>query len=205
MGTRGWGTDRRTALLALAAIAARPRVAGATGDAGSVEALEGRAFARQSQVRPLLLADPVMVRDRVWTASDSRATLLLEPVTRVHLGPDAALTIDRFLGAVGGELYLHDGGMVFDRPEGEGLEMSVRSSHGLIGVRGTRFFAGPSNGVFGVFVARGLVTVQAAGVRREVPAGSGVDIAGPGAAPTEPRVWGAPRVAAALALVRPPI
>jgi ferric-dicitrate binding protein FerR (iron transport regulator) len=74
----------------------------------------------------------------------------------------------------------------------------IRSAFGLIAVRGTRFFAGPSNNVFGVFVERGSVAVSAAGRRVIVRAGQGTNISHPGAAPTPPAPWGEGRIRSAL-------
>jgi ferric-dicitrate binding protein FerR (iron transport regulator) len=71
----------------------------------------------------------------------------------------------------------------------------------LIAVRGTRFFAGPSNGVFGVFVERGSVTVAAAARQVLLRAGQGTDIHHPGAAPTPAAKWGRPRIDAAFGSV----
>jgi len=55
-------------------------------------------------------------------------------------------------------------------------DVSVRGPFGVVAVRGTRFFAGRSNGVFGVFVERGAVTVT--GVRTTVllAAGQGTNL-----------------------------
>ena len=93
--------------------------------------------------------------------------------------------------------------MLFDRPEGSPpVPLRIRSTFGLIAVRGTRFFAGPSNDVFGVFVERGVVTVSAANKTVTVRTGQGTNIAYPGAAPTAPAAWGAPRIQAALASVQ---
>jgi hypothetical protein len=68
-------------------------------------------------------------------------------------------------------------------------------------VRGTRFFAGPSGNLFGVFVARGSVVVSGGGGQVVLHAGDGTDIRYPGAAPTPPKRWGPPRIAAAMASV----
>ena len=80
--------------------------------------------------------------------------------------------------------------------------IEIRSPYGLIAVRGTRFFAGLSNKVFGVFVEEGSVTVSAGGRQVIVGAGQGTDIARPGARPTDPRRWGQARIDAAYASVR---
>ena len=72
---------------------------------------------------------------------------------------------------------------------------------GLVAVRGTRFFAGPSNGVFGVFVELGEVTVVGVNTAVVVTSQFGTDIARPGDEPTPPHLWGAARIAAAMASV----
>ena len=80
-------------------------------------------------------------------------------------------------------------------------DLAVRSPFGLIAVRGTRFFAGPSNGVFSVFVERGAVQVVGVNTWVIVTGGSGTDIAQPGGEPTHPHPWGAARIANAIASV----
>ena len=86
--------------------------------------------------------------------------------TILKLGERARLIIDRYLVDAGGEINLESGPLLFDRPVGAPpASLQIRSLFGLIAVRGTRFFAGPSNGVFGVFVERGNIIVSAAGSR----------------------------------------
>jgi ferric-dicitrate binding protein FerR (iron transport regulator) len=119
------------------------------------------------------------------------------------MGQQARLTIDRFLVNAGGEIDLRSGAILFDRPPGSApTRVRIRSSFGLIAVRGTRFFAGPSAGVFGVLVVRGRVTVSAAGVRVLLRRGQGTNIASPGAAPTPPAAWKPERIRSALESVQ---
>ena len=134
---------------------------------GSVEEVKGEAFAEaRAERRTLGRAAPLFINDLVGTGADSRLTLQLGKDTTLRVGQQARLTIDRFLVNAGGEITLRSGAILFDRPAGSPpARMQIRSSFGLIAVRGTRFFAGPSAGVFGVFVERGRVTVSAAGVR----------------------------------------
>jgi hypothetical protein len=80
-------------------------------------------------------------------------------------------------------------------------ETLLRSLFGLITIRGTRVFAGPSNGVFGVFVTRGVVDVTAGGKTVRLAKGFGTNIAKPGDPPTDPAAWKPPRIKAALASV----
>ena len=50
---------------------------------------------------------------------------------------------------------------LLDRPDAPPSgPLSVATPFGLIAARGTKFFAGPSQGTFGVFVEHGLVTVR---------------------------------------------
>jgi len=171
--------------------------------AGRVEDMKGEAFAQAAAARrSLAMNAPVFMADQVATGSASRITMQLGDHTRVRLGEQARLTIDRYLVEAGGELTLHSGPMIFDRPPGSApVPVQVRSSFGLIAVRGTRFFAGPSNNVFGVFVERGRVAVTAARQTVVLLPEQGTDIPRPGAPPSPPRIWGPLRIQAAQASV----
>jgi ferric-dicitrate binding protein FerR (iron transport regulator) len=112
------------------------------------------------------------------------------------------LLVDSFIAGQGGTLELGLGRMVFDRPEGlPKVDVAVRTAFGMIGVRGTKFFCGPSKTAFAVFVEHGSVSVEGAGVTRVVAAGEGVEFGKPGDAPTEPVNWGQARIAEAYASV----
>lgn len=167
---------------------------------GSVEDLKGQAFAvGQTEHRTLDRAAPLFINDLVGTGSDSRLTLRLGKDTTLRLGEQARLTIDRLLVNAGGEITLQTGPILFNRPAGSTpARMRIQTSYGLIAVRGTRFFAGQSAGVFGVFVERGSVAVSAAGTEVLVRAGQGTNIAHPGDAPTPAAPWGGARIRAAF-------
>jgi hypothetical protein len=167
---------------------------------GSVEDLRGEAFAvGQAERRTLDRAAPLFINDLVGTGLRSRLTLRLGKDTTLRLGEEARLTIDRVLVNAGGEITLQTGPIQFSRPAASTpARMQIKTSFGLIAVRGTRFFAGQSAGVFGVFVERGSVAVSAAGTRVVVRAGQGTNIAHPGDAPTPAAPWGSARIRAAL-------
>jgi len=171
--------------------------------AGAVEALRGEGYAEVAAARRRLQpAAEVFVGDLVGTQAESAMRVRLGAATHVRLGPEARLKIDRFIVNAGGSLFLEKGGVLVDHPPGAGrFELDLRSPFGLVAVRGTRFFAGPSNGVFGVFVARGAVTVSGGGQAVQLREGQGTDIRAPGAPPGDPAVWGEPRIRAALRLV----
>lgn len=116
------------------------------------------------------------------------------------MGPQTMLTIDQYTAEAGGELVLGDGALLFDREEGAPKNpVQLSTAFGLIAVRGTRFFAGPSNGKFGVFVERGEVRLLAASRWRFSP-GWGSDAGNP-VRPCSCLRWKQARIDAAMALV----
>ncbi len=195
----------RRALVAGLAASLAARRGRAAEQAGQVETARGECYAQNaSDRRKLMPAAPVFVGDAVATGPQSALALRLGAVTEVRLGAEARLRIDRFLMNAGGVLVLDRGAMLYDHDEKDGgpNDVTVRSPYGLIAVRGTRFFAGPSNGVFGVFVEQGVVTVVGVQTAVTVTSGLGTNIARPGDEPSLPAVWGQARIDAAMASVR---
>lgn len=197
---------RRRMIGAGLAACALPRPARAQAEGiGHVQALRGQAFAETGQARRELEAQaPLYLGDVVVTGKASRVQIRLGRRTRLALGANARLRIDRqVLADDSGDYELQAGPLLLEHDEnGPTIPATVRSPYGLIAVRGTRFFAGPSNGVFGVFVASGRVSVQAAGQTVLLDEGDGTNIATPGARPTPPAPWGEGRIRAALASVQ---
>lgn len=181
----------------LGGIAALPLAlpARAAGEIGTTLSVSGDTIlSRAGDGWPLTADHPLMEGDLVSTPAGF-AVLMLFTQTQINLGPGAEFRIDRFVADVGGVITV-GGPMVFDRPENLApLDLQVQVSFAQIGVRGTRFFAGPSNGVQSVFVQRGAVTVGPVTLR----AGQGVDLPGPGQPPGPVTDWGAARIAAAFA------
>jgi hypothetical protein len=187
-------------VVCLAAALAAP-AAGAPAQAGLVAEVSGSATAtREKTQRALAPQDNVFIGDDVATAPLSRARLALGHDTIVRLGENTRLTIDKYLLDAGGTLNLGAGAILIDKTPSKGATR-LRGAFGLITVRGTRVFAGPSNGVIGVFVAHGVVDLKSGGVTVTLHDGQGSDVARPGARPTPPKTWGAARVQAALASV----
>jgi hypothetical protein len=167
--------------------------------AGTIEALRGDAFAEGPKPRRALQPKAqVFIGDMVETAVNSALTMHLGKATFVKLGALAKLRIDNFVVDAGGTFDLDQGPMLIDHNGTKDENLQVRSPFGLMAVRGTMFFAGPSNDVFGVFVARGLVAVTGGGRTVILRPGLGTNIARPGDAPTEPRRWSPGRITAAL-------
>jgi ferric-dicitrate binding protein FerR (iron transport regulator) len=187
---------------ALASVISAPSIAG--DPAGLVEEIKGEAFADASnQHRALEKSSKVFVGDSVATGSSSRLTMLLGEDTTIRLGENAHLVIDQFLSTTGGEISLQSGPMLFERPNGsKPMPVKIKSSYGLIAVRGTTFFAGPSNDVFGVFVEHGTVVVSNAGGEVTLNAGDGTNLATPTSRPTAVVKWGQERIRKALDSVK---
>jgi hypothetical protein len=171
--------------------------------AGLVEAIRGEAFAELKGVRrSLAVRANVFVEETILTGQSARLAVRFGTDTMLRLGAAARLTIDRYIANAGGEFSLMEGGILIDRPKKQkSAESVLRSLFGLIAIRGTRVFAGPSNGVFGVFVVHGTVDVTAAGKTVTLGRGFGTNIAKPGDPPTDPAAWKRPRIRAALGSV----
>jgi ferric-dicitrate binding protein FerR (iron transport regulator) len=186
-----------------AALVCRSVVAAtATAVAGYVEEVRGQVTAELAAQRRILHPrGDVFLGDEVMSGDDSRAALQLGRDTSLRLGANARVKIDRFIVDAGGVLTLEAGALLLDKASGTPGALQVRGSFGLITVRGTRFFVGPSNGVIGIFVVRGLVEVTSGGHSVVVQTGQGTDISAPGAPPTLPHPWGEGRIRAALASV----
>lgn len=158
------------------------------------------ALRRAGAISALQPATGLFESDRITTGAASGALLALENAARIHLGENSLVHLKSLVG-LSGEIRI-GGAIVFDRAEDEPpLNLTFRSEFGRIGVRGTRFFAGPTKGVFSVFVDRGEVSVRSLGTTRILSAGEGVEIRARGMAPGPVVKWGAARVAEAFASV----
>jgi hypothetical protein len=193
-------TRRRALMLAAAVTLAGGSLQAEEARAGTIEALRGEAFAEGPKPRRALAPTAeVFIGDLVETATNSALTMHLGKTTFVKLGALAKFRIDNFVVDAGGTLDLEQGPMLIEHNgSGKSEDLKVRSPFGLIAVRGTMFFAGPSNDVFGVFVATGLVAVTGGGRTVILRPGLGTNIANPGDAPSEPRRWSPGRIRAAL-------
>jgi ferric-dicitrate binding protein FerR (iron transport regulator) len=197
---------RRSVLIGLGLIGLGPDLAAAAIEAvkvGNVLAVTGATTGQIGGTkRPLVLGAPVFIDDTLATGDAARLSAHLGTATKLSLGERTRIKINQFLVDSGGALTLGRGAMLFDRPDDPASgPLEVMTPFGLIAARGTKFFAGPSEGVFGVYVAHGLVTVRTRVGAVHVTVGLGTHIASIRAAPTKPKVWAPSLVAAALALV----
>jgi hypothetical protein len=194
-------------LIDASAQGARPSPVAATSQAeaaGNVAAVKGDVTARAAgQTRQLQNGQQVYVRERVQTAAQSRLHAALGPATNLYMGENTRIMIDRHLVKRGGTIHLAAGAVLFDRKDPDPKPaVTIRSPYAMLAVRGTKVFAGPSNGVFGVFVEEGLVVVRNANGVVTLRPGEGTNIAKPGARPTPAAQWGRARIEAALRSVQ---
>ncbi len=195
---------RRSMLIGLALAGVRPVFAQAAMqivEAGSVLQVTGQSTGQlRGAKRSLAVGDSVFIDDMLATGSGARLAARLGELTRLSLGERTRVRIDKFLVDRGGELVLERGAILFDRPDDKPSgPLNLTTPFGLIAARGTKFFAGPSNGVFGVFVDHGLVTVKNRGGQVTLTNGQGTDLKSRSVAPTPPKAWSDSRIAMALA------
>lgn len=174
------GFTRREAFgLAGALVLSQALPAWAADEIGEVIDVKGEVMKTQNDVETAIKTGaPLINNDLVATGKKSFASMLLGSETKIIMGENTEVLLDSFLAEQGGTIELVSGDMVFDRPEGTPkIDLTIRTTFGQIGVRGTKFFTGRSRGNFAVFVEHGLVEVRSGQTTRKVAAGEGVDIA----------------------------
>ena len=146
---------------------------------GKVLDAKGEVLKVQNDIETRIKSGTALVNnDLVSTGKQSFASISLGSDTKIIMGSETEVLLDSFLAEQGGTLELVSGDMVFDRPEGKPkIDLTIRTTFGQIGVRGTKFFTGQNRGNFAVFVEHGLVEVRSGETVRKVAAGEGVDIA----------------------------
>ena len=162
---------------------------------GTVVAINGPGQVGQPDRLAQMLAGMALFEgDLAVTGSEGRAHLGLGRNTEIHLGPVSELRIDKFIADIGGAIYLN-GAIVFDRDDAAPpINLEFQTDFGRIAVRGTRFFAGPSENAFAVFVERGTVAVSGGSVIKAVKSGQGIDLRGNNVAPGPVGKWSQSRV-----------
>jgi len=200
---------RRRHFLALVTLGAYGPAHAARIRVGEVSTVTGTAVALFSgePARPLTPESPVLIDDLLVTEPTARLACRLEGGVELRLGGGATLRVDAGVlrgprAGVALRSFGAGGPLLVDRPpDPTPLPIVLVLPWARIGVRGTRFFAGPLDDRAVVFVARGQVAVEAAGATAILGEGEGVDIAVAGAPPGPVTRWGAARIARALALV----
>lgn len=147
----------------------------------------------QETSRALSAGNPVFQNDTVKTGKDARAELRLVDATRLIMGEKAEVLLDEFIYDKDGAavINLAAGALRFiSGKTGHPGELTIKTPVATIGVRGTDFWAGPIDGVFGVLLLSGEVEVSNSGgsVTLDTPR-TGTLISGAGIVPGDAAPW----------------
>jgi hypothetical protein len=197
-------------MLALSVQAAYPAIA-AGPQVGAVSRIQASGEAlRDGGIHPLGSGSAVHQGDELRTGKGARLEVRLLDDTTLTLGESARVLIDDFVfdpgrgvGAVAVDALTGSFRFVTGRLSTMAdRRVAVTTAFATIGIRGTDVWAGPIRGVYGVLLLDGTIDVTAAGTTRSLDtAGSGVDIAAPGAPPGPVVQWAAEKTAEALSSV----
>jgi len=178
---------------------------------GTVSRIQGEASGtRGGTTRALGLNASVDLNEAISTGSAARLEITFKDNTRLTLGENAKLTLDRYAFNPSAKRKVIRFGVVgaFRFVSGEVSRLArsdvrVTTPVAAIGVRGTEFWAGPiDDQALGVFRVDGAVRVSnAAGAQTLNRSGQGTNIARPGAAPGPVTLWPQDKVNRALATV----
>ena len=177
-------------------------------EVGEVDRTQGLCYGTVgTETQALAPGAPIQFEQTVATEAGARLELLFLDDTKLTLGENAKLRIDRFvyaprttrtsvrLAAVGAFRFVSGA-------RGGDSDVAIVTPVATIGVRGTDFWAGPIDGAYGVLLLEGAVDVaNGAGSATLDEPGEGVNIAGPGAAPGAVTQWPQDKVSRALAAV----
>lgn len=198
------------ALTSLPALVIGAGVLAGESQIGAAERVENRATAQSAdRVRALGRADVVYFDELLRTHEAARLELRLVDDTRVTMGANAALRLDRFVfssaepgGALG--IRLLEGAMLFTGGAVEGPDggnVRIRARFAAITVRGTTLWAGPIDDAYGVLVLSGEARVANAGRVVTLVPGEGTTLRTTASPPSAPVVWPQDKVDRALAAV----
>lgn len=195
--------------LGLVAAGVTSATAGDPRTIGAVEKVQGSADAsRAGTSRQLSARDAIVFGDRLRTGAEARLAVQLDDETKLTLGENAGITIDRFVynperGAGALALRVARGAFLFVGGKVEaakGARVNIVTPSATLGVRGTTVWGGRLDGGFAVFVAQGTVTVRARRGTVTLSGGEGTLINASGR-PDGVTRWGQPRIERALATV----
>lgn len=142
-----------------------PALAVEGGGVGTVEKAKNEVTASPSAndpARPLATGNPVFQNEIVKTGSQARAELRLADETSLSMGENATVRLDEFVYNADGSatINLVTGALRFiSGANGHPGKLTIKTAVATIGIRGTDFWAGPIDGVYGVLLLNGKVEV----------------------------------------------
>ena len=178
---------------------------------GSVSRIQGEASGtRGGATQALGLNAQVLVNESVSTGAAGRLEITFKDNTRLTLGENAKLTLDRYIFNPGTKRRMIRlkvvGAFRFISGKVANLarsDVTVTTPVASVGIRGTDFWAGPiDDQALGVFLMEGAVQVSNAAGRQTLnQTGQGTNIARPGAAPGRVTLWPQDKIDRAMATV----
>jgi hypothetical protein len=178
---------------------------------GTVSRIQGEASGTHgSATRALAVNASVILNETVTTGAAARLEVTFKDNTRLTLGENAKLTLDRYVfnpaAGRGTIRFKVVGALRFLSGQVSKLarsDVSVTTPVATIGIRGTEFWGGPiDDQVLGVFLIEGAVRVSnTAGARILNRPGQGTNIVRAGAAPGPVTFWPQDKVNRAIATV----
>jgi hypothetical protein len=180
-------------------------------EVGKVTRLQSDArIIRDNTVLPLQIGSAIQKNDEIRSEDMARIEITFTDGTTLLIGENARIEIDEYIyepnqgfgtaliNALQGPFRFITGKI----GEMKEKRIEVRSSVGTIGVRGTDFWGGPSQGTYGVFLFEGTIVIfNAEGGRIVSTPGTGVDLDGADIVPGEATAWSTSRAQAAVATV----
>ena len=177
---------------------------------GTVTRLEGQAQALLGgSAVTLVVGTTIFMNEKLTTGSKTRLELTFADGTKVTVGDNASVTVDRFLykprglgnafdAVVTGPFRFISGKL--DKTGGS--TSSIKTAFAVVAIRGTNFWGGPIDGHAGVVLFSGSVTVtNASGSVELTKPGQGTNIIGRNTPPSAVTMWAKEKVARALATV----
>lgn len=157
------------------------------------------------------IGQEVRMNDIILTGEDSRAHLLLIDDTEITLGSNGEFKIDEYVftedtpetnrakfSILRGP-FLFVSGLVSKR---ETPDVTIQTTYGSIGLRGTTVWGGMlDERDYSVFLLDGEVTYQTKRGRVKLTPGQGTDAYSDRAIPSRAKVWGQPKIDAAVATI----
>jgi hypothetical protein len=195
----------RLVLLLILLLAGTADSAAAATAIGKVTRLQGDAQGTVDGITKIkAVDDAVYLGEAVATGADARLELTFDDRTVLTLGERATLRLDAFVYrpetnivkvTLAGAFRYVSGA----RTPAAARDETVSTPFSVIAVRGTDFWGGPIDGVFGVALFEGAVSVTNAGLTAELTApGQGVNFDTPASPPGPVTLWALDRVARAV-------
>ncbi|MFO1185537.1 MAG: FecR domain-containing protein [Bauldia sp.] len=200
---------RFSGLVCLALLVASPSPTFAAAIIGTVSKVQGFVVGvSEGSSRNLATKAPIHQDEVVTTGNDARLEITFEDGTKLTVGEKAKLTIDSFVyrPKAGGNQFAINVTGAFRYTSGQlgkspDASVTVTTPTAVLGARGTSFWGGPIDGISGVLLFEGQVTVSTpAGLALLNRPGTGVDLR-PGAAPSAVSAWPQAKVNRAVATV----